>query len=72
VTPKTKTAKTAFKKRYVLAEGYPYALGTGGYVEAAMCADNTGVNLVRLDWPKELWSAKLPKYRLVLERMEAQ
>jgi hypothetical protein len=60
---------TKFKKRYVLAKGYPWAFGGGNYKTIGMGKDKFGVNLEPIQFPPELWSVHLPKYRLVLERV---
>lgn len=63
--------KDMYKERYVLAEGYPWADGLGPYYNIAMCQAPTGVVKVAVIWPEELWlNAGLPRYRLVLERVE--
>ena len=45
-----------FKDRYVLAEGYPWAIGTNPYTEIAMHKGPyiTG-EYVDIDFPVELW-----------------
>lgn len=60
---------TKFKDRYVLAEGYPWAIGTQSYKSIGVSTINPGIILEDLDFPLELWSAKVPTYRLVLERI---
>jgi len=62
-------AKKSFKKRYVLGKGYPWAIGLRDYKLIGILKKNKGVNYIILNWPDELWSEKLPKYRLVLERV---
>ncbi len=59
-----------FGKRYELAEGYPWAMGVGDHFEVAMREENIASRNVKLDWPEILWSPELPKYRLVLERVD--
>ena len=59
-----------FKKRYVLGTGYPWAMGLDPYLTIAVNKNNMGVEPFELNFPKELWSTKLPKYRLVLERVD--
>ena len=65
---------TKFKSRYVLGEGYPWVDGLSSFTEVSMFETPFAQreNLVDLDWPEELWSKldTLPKYRLVLERVE--
>ncbi len=59
-----------FKDKYVLGEGYPWANGTEDYKEITLKnVALAGLNIV-LNFPEELWSKKVPKYRLVLERVE--
>lgn len=62
------------KKRYILAEGYPWACGLGKpekpYDAIYMCPEPIGVQPMPLNWPRELWSKDLPKFRLVLERID--
>jgi len=64
--------KTKFKNKYVLGEGYPWALGLGPYHSVGVVKGSVGVNYVPLKFPKELWSSKLPKYQLVLEKVPSQ
>lgn len=61
-----------FPERAVLAEGYPWAVGTGPYYyEIRMDKNNlAGSGVVALRFPEELWRADLPRYRLVLERID--
>lgn len=60
-----------FCKRYVLGEGFPWAMGTKDYKEIALSKTAIGFSPVVLDFPAELWNAnKLPRYRLVLERID--
>jgi hypothetical protein len=61
--------RVVFKKRYVLGVGYPYALGLGPYTDFCLQECQTVGIRTRLNWPKELWQADLPRYRLVLERV---
>ena len=58
-----------FQDRYVLGEGYPWALGAKKYTDICLVKDNIGVNKVILDWPIDLWIKDLPRYRLVLEKI---
>ena len=64
-----------FKDRYVLGEGYPLVKGLGParndpHTELVMETEQLVGNRVPLNWPDELWDKDLPKYRLVLERVE--
>jgi len=64
-----------FKKRYILAEGFPWAVSKSAkeintYLELQMRDAPFGGSVVPLDFPKELWCPTLPKYRLILERVE--
>ena len=55
-------------ERIVLAEGYPWANGTGPeYFELTMRHKAQGGINLPMKWPVALWSANVPKYRLVLE-----
>lgn len=62
---------TKFKNRYILGEGYPWAIGISPFFEINL---HEGPNIIderiKLDWPDELWSRGLPRYCLVLERVE--
>jgi hypothetical protein len=63
--------KKKFKKRYVLGEGYPWAFGENlPYKQIGLCSKHIGTQLVSVDFPLELWSNELPRYRLVLERID--
>ena len=62
-------AKNVFKKRYVLGEGFPWALGIKNYKTLGMAMSNKGINYIELNWPIELWWHDCPKFRLVLERI---
>ena len=58
--------------RIVLAEGYPWANGTGpGYFEITMRHKAQGGINLPVNWPPALWSVDVAKYRLVLERVDA-
>lgn len=63
-----------FKDRYVLGEGYPWADGLGSveqpFIKLSLCTKQIGNEKVVLKYPKELWSNKLPKYRIVLEKVK--
>ena len=66
-----KVKPAEFRNRYVLGEGYPWVLGVGPYYEirlqqGPMVTDG----VVQICWPEELWAKNLPKYQLVLERVE--
>lgn len=61
--------KSRFKDRYVLGEGYPWALGDGPYYEINLQPEPYESERIPLEWPDELGSNLLPKYRLVLERV---
>lgn len=61
--------KLKFRKKYVLAEGYPWAYGTRPFMSIGVNEEHIGVNAKNLNWPMELNSADLPKYRLILERI---
>lgn len=66
-----------FKDRYVLAEGYPdrklYITKHGSYFNIGMCYDENkeihDIFYVPLYFPKEFLSKRVPKYRLVLEKI---
>lgn len=62
--------KAKLQDRYVLGEGYPWALGTAPYASIALCEERIGVRFVGLSFPDDLWQANVPKYRLVLERIK--
>ncbi len=64
-------SKSIFKNKYVLGEGYPWALGTGPYKEIALSNTAVGMSFIPLEFPKELWRADTPRYRLVLEVVSA-
>lgn len=64
------TKKKTFKKRYVLGEGYPWAIGLKEFRHAPLASDPVGTNFELLNFDTALWSADLPKYRLVLERVD--
>lgn len=60
-----------FKRRYELGEGYPWALGIGApYTDVRLSKVARGMAAEHLNWPPELWSPDLPKFRLVLERVD--
>jgi hypothetical protein len=62
--------KTIFKDRYVIAEGYPWAYGTKNYKEIGLNKTPVGMIPIEMDFPKELWNKDVPKYKLVLERIQ--
>ena len=61
-----------FPDRFVLGEGFPWALGMGkSYQSVSMCVRRCGeVWFTGLDWDNVFWSPDCPRYRLVLERIE--
>ena len=65
---------TKFKSRYVLGEGYPWATGIGTvdspYDTIVLHRDSMMGQRMQINFPTELWSKDLPKYRLVLERVD--
>ncbi len=62
--------KSVFKNKYVLGEGYPWAMGINSHFEISLKELPIGGLMIPLIFPKELWSKDIPKYRLVLERVE--
>lgn len=62
--------KAKYKDRYVLATGYPWALGTDPYTSVEMNMGAKRFVPVHLNFPKELWQEGCPRYRLVLERVK--
>jgi hypothetical protein len=67
---KAKGRGQKFQKRYVLGEGFPWAIGTAPYKEIGLSQSQLGVLLNALYFPSELWSKDVPRYRLVLERVD--
>jgi hypothetical protein len=62
--------RSKFKDRYVLATGYPWAVGSElNPIDIRMVRGPMGVVPIQLKWPKELWEPSLPRYRLVLEKV---
>lgn len=62
--------KKHFPRRIVLGKGYPWANGVHpGHFEIVLRHSAVGGMNLALNFPKELWSPDVPKYRLVLERM---
>lgn len=62
---------TKFPERIELGEGFPWAMGVGpDYTSVALGLSNMGFSPVVLNFPRELWARELPKYRLVLEKIE--
>ena len=56
------------KKRYILGEGYPWAMGVGPeYREVALKDGQVGGTNIPLAWPAEFWKRGCPKVRLVME-----
>ena len=66
----SKARTRTFKKRYVLGEGYPWAIGESPYRAISLSKQSIGISLTDLEWPEELWYEHMPKYRLVLEKVE--
>ena len=70
-----KASEHQFPERVVLGVGYPWAIGLGtaehpyDSVHLNPRASGNGGRRVKLRFPKELWRADVPKYRLVLERV---
>lgn len=65
-----KMADDKFPARIVLGEGHPWALGVERYKEVCLNKEPIGVEKVTLDFPEVLWSKEVPRYRLVLERVQ--
>lgn len=65
---------TKFKDRYVLGEGYPWVTGLGKpdcpYTDVRLWPEPKASKPIEIDWPNELWSEDLPKYRLELVRID--
>jgi len=59
-----------FKRKYILAEGYPWIVTHNQREMIQMEEAAVGHQPVPINWPEELWSNELPKYRLVLERVK--
>lgn len=59
-----------FQDRYILGEGYPWAMGKGPYTEVGLTEHNRGTLFQELAFPKKLCGIDVPKYRLVLERVK--
>jgi hypothetical protein len=59
-----------FPKRVVLATGYPWANGVSPYYEVCVREQALGGGNLQMKWPEVLWDPRLPKYRLVLERVK--
>ncbi len=62
--------KSKFPSRILLATGYPWANGVGPYYEITMRKGPKSSLNEALRFPKALWSENVPKYRLVLERVD--
>lgn len=62
--------KPKFKTRYVLGEGYPWALGREPYTLICLVKKSPGADKIELNFPEELWLEDVPKYRLILEKVE--
>ena len=67
-----KKSADCFKDRYVLGEGHPWAMGLSSYHEIALGVTGMLGEKVELDFPEELWAKDVPRYRLVLERVEPE
>lgn len=62
--------KTKFKHRYILGEGYPWALNNPPY-KAVVLRKHIRLHLFQeLVLPNELFADDLPKYHLVLEKVK--
>ena len=63
-----------FKKRYVLGEGFPWALGDafkGEYTAITLEKEARGkTKQVLLNFPEALWNIHVKRYRLVLEMVD--
>ena len=59
-----------FKDRYVLEEGYPWAIGIRSYKMITLRDVPIGGVDKSLKWPAELWDKNVPKYKLVLEKID--
>ncbi len=66
---KPSRARSPFRDRYVLASGFPWAIGTDPYHTIGMTVSKVGIEYRRLDFPKELWRKDVPQYRLILEKV---
>ena len=66
-----KAKKPKFKNRYVLAEGYPMPIGdvSKPYTMIVMWEENMSSSRIPLNVPQDIFSNELPKYRLILERV---
>ncbi len=62
------TKKPKFKKRYVLGEGY-VEFTFEKYIHLNKIRYMDAIH-IKLKHPIELWERKVPKYRLVLERVK--
>jgi hypothetical protein len=66
--------KKKFPKRYVVGEGFPWATGMGRvdapYDSLKICSEPLGARFMALRFPIELWQADMPRYRVVLERLD--
>jgi hypothetical protein len=59
-----------FKTRYVLGQGFPWVIGLNPYTSIGLTANKVGVQYRPLTFANELWRKDVPKYRLVLERVQ--
>ena len=62
--------KPRYPKRVILAEGYPWFLGIGPYYQMQMEVEPIHSDAIPLDVPGGSWDNDLPKYRLILERVD--
>jgi len=66
-------SKLKYKRRYVLAEGYPWAFGKSPHKGIALRVRVDMQIFRELHLPEELFDdGSLPKYRLVLERVKGE
>ena len=70
---RTKKNRIKFPDRFVLGEGYPWLYGTGKpdnpYYRIGLNKKPTAMNAIELNWDSKLWQTTIPRYRLVLERI---
>ena len=59
-----------FKSRYVLGEGYPFVHPKLPPFKLGIWDKLFDPHCIELDWPYEMNELEIPKYRLVLERIE--
>ena len=65
-----KMNKDLKRRKIVLAEGYPWAIGVEKYRAIKMNKEPRGLNSVPLEFPNFLWKVNVKKYRLVLEPID--